>query len=156
MIKKLEERTTLFVRDEIILTIAGLLGFQDFFYPLYISFINDTADGTARLGDFIDEFVAKGIQPHVEEKRLRSVLRAQTNAGKQTAQKFVREVDDLFGTLQVSVADVEISPLLQEAVRNAKVVRLKRFRFLLAAVAIWFAFLAQAGPSGSGSMGKEK
>jgi hypothetical protein len=47
LIQKLEQRMSLFVRDEIILGIAGVLGIQDFFYPLYTSFINDTAEGNA-------------------------------------------------------------------------------------------------------------
>jgi hypothetical protein len=151
IVKKLEQRTTIFVRDEIILALAGILGIQDFFYPLYLSFINNMVEGTARLGDTIDELMAKRRQPEVEEKQLRSIVRAMTKDERRSTQRQTQELHHVFGTLKIRIADTEISHLLQEAAQNAKVVGVKRFRFLMVAAAIWFSFYGDDRPSRPGS-----
>ncbi len=150
LLKTLEKRTSLLVRDEIILAISGILRIQEFFYPLYLSYINDKSDGMARLLDSIDELMVKQPKLLVPEDQLRNIARSQGLGVKRGVQRFSKEVSSIFGALKISIDGKNWGPSLREAALNANLTRLRRFRFLLTAVAIRFAISTDGSTSNSG------
>ncbi len=55
LLGKLGTKMQPYLRDEIILSLAGILGFGEWFYPMYAGFLESAGTGIALLGDFVAE-----------------------------------------------------------------------------------------------------
>jgi hypothetical protein len=53
------ENPPAFLRDEVVLAVADLVGIEESFYPLYLRFLEDETDGEAILRDYIAEVSEK-------------------------------------------------------------------------------------------------
>jgi len=89
LLGKLEKKTAPFLRDEIILSIGVILDIGDWFYPIYIAFLEHSSEGIDMLHDHINQIqvdktvseimnsIAKGvlIKPRTEfRKNLKKLL----------------------------------------------------------------------------------
>lgn len=132
LIAKLTESLSGFVRDEVNMAIAGILGFQDAYYSLYLTFIDDKKRGVAALKDYLAENLAKGGDPSSDPETLRSLADATLGNEVEFVQLFVEAVKGA----HLVVASTDVVPLLVEAAQNPALSELSRFRYLLSCVAI--------------------
>ncbi len=135
LIKKLKQRTSAYVRDEIILSVAGILGVDSFFYPLYTRFLERGSHGIAELRDFLQTSARRQVKPALDSAALESLL----NRLAKDKRVFMQEADRLLAQLQVASGSAEAVEALQSGTTDAHYLRLDRFCFLVAAVIIWFA-----------------
>ncbi len=132
LLAKLKEKNQPYMRDEIILSIAGILGFDKWFYPIYISFLDNSTTGISHLIDFLKSRQAGAhIANQLEELYANLPVTGQS--------RFSRLAEKLFAGIPVVQDGVDISPLLRTAVRDTGLTKLVRFRFLAAAAVTWFA-----------------
>ncbi|HUX20662.1 MAG TPA: MFS transporter [Spirochaetia bacterium] len=122
-----------FLRDEIILSIAGILGFGDWFYPHYALFLERARSGGASLIDFLDEkFEAKSGVTKSEIKQ--AVLHMYRDT-----ERFSRESARLMVQLsQNNRGPAKLVPFI-EASADTELMRFERFGFLVAAILVWSA-----------------
>ena len=90
----------------------------------------------AVLKDYLAENLAAGGTPASDPETLRTL--AEATLGKE--EEFVRLFGETMNGRHLLVGSTDVAPLLVEAVRNPKLSKLNRFRYLLAAVAIRSAF----------------
>jgi hypothetical protein len=145
LIPKLQERLSGFIRDEINLALAGLLGLQDFYYSLYLAFLEDKRRGVAALKDYLSERLARGEKTRVDPEALQAL--AEDTLGDETA--FGEVVSGVFRKIRLEVGGENVAPLLIDAACKPSLARLSRFRYLLAAIAIRSAFEGPPQPAGS-------
>jgi len=128
---KLKEKNQPYMRDEIILSIAGILGFEKWFYPVYISFLENSTTGISHLIDFLsDNRPQKQIVDQIE-KLYASLPITGSSQFSMLAEKLLQQI-------AVKPEGADISPLMLSAVKDAGLARLVRFRFLIAATITWF------------------
>ena len=137
LLHKLEDKSSPFLRDELILAMSGILEISDWFYPFYISFLESSTAGISRLRDEI----ALCPNPRVDRQRLYDFLkqlprREQTN--------FTENVRGLLADLDIVRGEVNLSSHLADGA--GRLIRLDRFAFLLAAFIV-----RQACPGITGS-----
>jgi len=129
---KLREKNQPYMRDEIILSIAGILGFDRWFYPIYTSFLENSTTGISHLIDFLKTHRFRSRIAN----RLEELYESLPVVGKS---QFSKLADTLFIEVSVVLDGIDISPLFHAAVKDADLVQLVRFRFLAAATITWFA-----------------
>ena len=123
---KLEEWTSPFLRDEIILAIAGILGFSDWFYSLYTLFLERGSRGMLALEDYIALSTdGEGVKTGRLKKLIRHLVKRRS--------RFPDLAIELLKELIIGVNGANTSPNFIEALENPKVARLDRFCFLTAA-----------------------
>ncbi len=132
LLAKLKEKNQPYMRDEIILSIAGIFGLEKWFYPVYISFLENSTTGISHLIDFLDEHRTQMHSAGRIDKLYESLPMVGTFQFSVLAEK-------LFTQIPVTPNGVDVSPLLRTAVKDADLARLVRFRFLIAAAITWFA-----------------
>jgi hypothetical protein len=132
LLLKLKEKTQPFMRDEIILSIAGILGFDRWFYPIYISFLENSTTGISHLFDFLKTHRFPGSIAGLLEALYETLPAADIS-------RFSKSAAGLFSKVPVVRKGVTVSPFFQSAVNDAHLARLVRFRFLAAATITWFA-----------------
>ncbi|MCK5570949.1 MAG: MFS transporter [Spirochaetes bacterium] len=126
---KLRGKNPPYIRDEIILSIAGNLGIGDWFYPLYVSFLEKSSLGISTLKDYIDKC-------QVSSKRsdqLRELLHS-LPLGNRTG--FNNSADILLKQIHLKNKGVDISSIFREALMDINLSRLNRLCFLITAVII--------------------
>ena len=118
---RLEPTIAPFIRDEIILALAEIAGMRDWFYPLYMAFLERQEAGVAEL----------------RERAARDGELAAL-AGEVTAEPeiFGRLAGKLAAERGVSVAGMDYTALFAAAATNPELMRLARFRFLFAGLLI--------------------
>ena len=134
LISKLTERAFPFVRDEIILSIAGIIGIHDFFYPFYNSFLKKNFNGIFEMNDFIQEREKKKDPCLLNPAELLDLLNILNKP------VFKRRALDFLDLLSINVNGKALGSILGDALQNASINKLERFRFLVAAVIIWYSF----------------
>jgi HEAT repeat protein len=126
-----------FQRDEYILSCARLLGFFDWFYALYLEFLEEPREG------------------------LRSLVDAATNASEETARFAVAfaavfdtegpelraVVKDYLVDREITIGMISVASIFRESLADATLLSLERYRFLLLA-----ALIALDRPSQSNSV----
>jgi len=132
LLSKLRAKNTPYMRDEIILSIAGILGFDKWFYPIYVSFLEKSNTGISHLIDFLSECRPQAKIVGQIEELYKSLPKADTSHFPILAEKLLTQID-------MAPGGVDISPLFRKAVKEPSFARLVRFRFLTAAVITWFA-----------------
>ncbi len=132
LIDKLKERLPGFVRDELNLALAGLLGLHHAYYRLYLTFIDDKTVGIAALKDYVQERAGAGKRSVVDAKSLTSVAEHVAEGGPE----FSSLVTSVYERISLSVDGHDMVPLLSRAAAEPELLRHSRLRFLLAGIAI--------------------
>ena len=123
---KLEDWTSPFLRDEIILALSGILGISDWFYSLYASFLERGSRGMLELDDYISVSTNDGDS---QTGRLKKLIRHLVKK----RDRFPELAVELLKEFPIQVDGTDTSLTFIEALGNPKVARLERFRFLTAA-----------------------
>ncbi len=139
LILKLKQKAFPYVRDEIILSISEILGMGDFFYPPYNEFLARNRAGVLALKDIISEREQKGLPCKTGCQQLYKLLQGLNKPD------FGKQALGLLNQFSVTVEGSSNAGYLMDALRSFSVVKLERFRFLVAAFIIWFSF--QGSPS---------
>ena len=127
---KLEKKFQPYIRDEIILSIAGILSIGPFFYKAYTSFLEKGNMGITELAELITK---KNIKPSTS-----TMLNKMLDTLLSNYSDFKLIAEELLTTIIIQVEDSNISTILNSALNNEPVLRLVRFRFLVAATIISF------------------
>ncbi len=122
LVRKLEPTIAPFVRDEIILAIADIIGIGAVFYPAYMAFVERHLAGTAEL---LDSTIA--ARPDI--RRLVLECTGDPEIFRRTAQR-------VYTNTPPSVSGVDLPAIILEALSNDTILGLVRFRFLVAACAV--------------------
>ncbi len=130
LLEKLESRQLPFIRDEIILSLAGLFGHGDWFYQLYVDFLEKAHLGVVELLDEILE-QAKDI-PEPRRIALQRLAEAIPKGGKE----YRDLVLGLLPETSLTLDGTDIRNQLERAAARVALNRLPRFRFFLAAMLI--------------------
>ncbi len=122
-----------YLRDEIILSIAGVTGMGDWFYPLYSEFLERGRGGVAALLSALKDC---GVAPETGRmlaEAITSMLKSRESFGERIAEFFNR-CTGISGGIGANVV-----PELAAAARETGLLRFDRFAFLLAATAVHLA-----------------
>ncbi len=138
LLDKLELQSAPFVRDEIVLAVAEIAGLSDWFYPPYCVFLKNEAAGVQEMRSALPPEALEGQVAQL----LANVLRggtAFTAAALQTLQ-----------ATATTDRQVDVAAFLVAALHRESLAQMPRFRFLVAAAAIWFGgHAASAGFDGA-------
>ena len=132
LLEKIGMKMQPYVRDELILALAGILGFGDWFYLGYVSFLESAASGIAMLGDFVTE----AQNPRIPKELLRELL---TRLPQRNRSQFSGMAVELLQNAEIVVSDTNVSSILSEAILNPKLIKLERFLFLVTAAIVRYA-----------------
>ncbi len=141
LLEKIALKMQPYVRDELILSLAGILGFGEWFYPPYVSFLESAATGIALLADFVEE----AQSPRVPKELLEELL---ARLPQRSRSLYSAMAVELLQSAEITVAQASVSSVLSEAVLNPQLIKLERFLFLVTAAIIWYACRREA-PSGT-------
>jgi len=127
LLTKLEKKTSPFLRDEIILSIAGILSMADWFYPIYTSFLEKSSVGISLLIDSIS-------QSRIKDTRRQELNNLAFNIPVKERQLFDKTARALLESLPVK--ENNISAIITGALENERLKPLDRLYFLVGAVII--------------------
>jgi MFS family permease len=128
LLGKLAPRIAPFVRDEIVLAIADIIGMGSWFYRLYSEYLADADSGLAQL---------RGAVP--DPGRVAALVAAAGAGG----EGFAAAAAEALGRMTLPVAGAagdaptDAAPLLAAAAAKPELGRLGRLRFLIAAAVVW-------------------
>ena len=120
-----KERTPDFVRDEVVLSLAAVLGVFDRFYPMYREWSADSERGRALLQDALEESTGTGSGTALERSRAVEGMLADPPRGALAARVF----------LETERMDPRTAAMLAEAAADSALSGHRGFRFLLAVLA---------------------
>ena len=132
LLDRLRKKNPPFLRDELLLALAGVLGMGDWFYPTYSEYLDKASIGLSLLRDRAGEPESSRIPRSLLEELLgRFPLSDKAY--------FASLAAELLTHLPVVVSGVDLAPTLAEAIVDPRLARLERFCFLIAAAIVWFA-----------------
>ncbi|MBA7620026.1 hypothetical protein ES703_27368 [subsurface metagenome] len=131
LLSKLEKKTSPYLRDEIILSIAGILGIGEWFYPHYVSFLEQSILGISGLEDYIrEQRVLKIPQDQIQELLESLPQRNRSD--------FTGLAAELLNQLNLKLDGVDISIIFRDTLMDIRFTRLDRFCFLITGSIVWF------------------
>ncbi len=130
LIDKLKRKASPYLRDEIILSIAGILGMGAWYYPLYTRFLEKATEGVSLLEDYARKH---GTHDHMMSE-VQNILGLITRRDR-TA--FVRGAGALIESLDVRTDRIDVSDFFGTALKDERLLRLDRFCFLAVAFIVW-------------------
>jgi MFS family permease len=140
LLEKLTPKTAAYIRDELILSIAGILGLGDWFYPHYTAFVERGLLGISLLQDSVTE---KQRDP----ERRDAIVRLLAALPRRDRKHFSRLAGKLLAEEAIVLQGLDVSALLIRTIGDPQFRRLDRFCFLLAAAIIWFSTGTSGGDS---------
>ena len=131
LLDRLKKKNPPFLRDELLLALAGVLGMGDWFYSTYSEFLEKGSVGLSLLRD-------RAVEP--ETSRIPRSLLEEMLGRFPVADKayFASVAAELLMHLPVEVSGVDLAPTLAKAIVDPRLARLERFCFLIAAAIVWF------------------
>ena len=129
LVAKLHRRFSPYVRDELILAIAAILGVGGFLYAHYRSFLESSSAGIESLRDELAK--TRRVQP------LRAQVEELLDLMSEDRTRFAEAAQALLAELPETALDARIAQHLEAGLADAEIVRLDRFCFLVAALATW-------------------
>jgi MFS family permease len=141
LFSRLSHRQYPFVRDEIILSAAGILGFKRVFYPWYVQFLRRSLLGLTAVRDHIQESILEHGETRAPLEVLSLVLEESTAGG----EGFVEAVRQALREATYDVGGVDVAGIFRDSLGDQQLIRLERYRFLLAAAVVWFALRGSEG-----------
>ncbi|MBA7479654.1 MAG: MFS transporter [Spirochaeta sp.] len=127
LLTKLEKKTSPFLRDEIILSIAGILSMAEWFYPIYTSFLEKSSEGISLLIDAISQSVLEDAR----RSELNDLAYSIPVKDRELFEKTARTLIEI-----LPVKENNISAVIIGALENEQLKELDRLYFLVAAVII--------------------
>jgi MFS family permease len=131
LLERLRRENPPYVRDELLLALAGILGMGDWFYSTYSDFLERGSTGISLLRDRAGEPETSRIPRSLLEMLLERFPLADKAY-------FASLAAELLTNLPVPVAGEDVAPTLAEAIADPRLARLERFCFLIAAAIVWF------------------
>jgi MFS family permease len=132
LLDKLTPKTAAYIRDELILSMAGILGLGEWFYPHYTAFVERGLLGISRLQDAVME---KKPPP----KQREAILRLLALLPRRDRASFAVLATQLLADPFIVLEGVDVSAILVAAIGDPQFQRLDRFCFFLTAAIIRFA-----------------
>ncbi len=133
LLEKMWVRTAPYMREELILSLSGILGMQEWFYPLFTDFLEDAAAGTARLLDFI------GTREREMERAYSPLKELAVNVGEKPSE-FPEQAADMLRRMKVRAGGTNLSETFAKSAEDPRLNGLPGFRFFLACLIVWFYF----------------
>ncbi len=131
LLERLRRKNPPFLRDELLLALAGVLGMGDWFYSTYSEFLEKGSIGLSLLRERAEEPESSRIPRSLLEELLgRFPLSDKAY--------FASLAAELLTHLPVVVSGVDLAATLAEAIADPRLARLERFCFLIAAAVVWF------------------
>jgi HEAT repeat protein len=127
LIGRLERRIAPYVRDELILSVAGIIGIGEYFYRAYTTFL---AKGSAGIAELAALAGAKRDTEQLEE-----MLEALSS----DRDRFIELAQELLAKVTIKKNRHDLRADLLNALAEPHLVQLDRLRFLVAAAIVWFA-----------------
>ena len=140
LIAKLSRRFAPYVRDELILAVAAILGAGSFLYPHYRSFLDDAAAGLDSLRDELTQN-RRSRTPREQVVKMLDLM------GEDHA-RFAKAARALLAMLSGAALDAPAAEQLAGGLADREILSLDRYRFLVAAVVTWAA--VQGPPPAAG------
>jgi MFS family permease len=136
LLARIGRRQQPFVRDELILCVAGILGFKRVFYAWYTQFLSRGLLGLSAVRDFMQERILARASASVSLEVLSLVLEESTSGG----EGFAEAVRQALAFARIAPGASDVTGTFLESLEDEGLVKLERYRFLLAATVVWFAF----------------
>jgi predicted MFS family arabinose efflux permease len=130
LINKLKKRTSPYLRDEIILSIAGIIGMGGWYYPLHIRFLESATEGISLL----IEYIRKIKTDNQTKKKLKDVI---TFITRRDRTAFVKLASTILKSINVQRDGINLSDRFTVSLNDNRLLRLDRFCFLTAALIVW-------------------
>jgi len=127
LLTKLEKKTSPFLRDEIILSIAGILSMAEWFYPIYTSFLEKSSEGISLLIDSINQGRVKDTLRKELNNLAQNILTNERQLFKETAGALLKSLP---------AEKKSISAVITGALENEQLKPLDRLYFLVGAAII--------------------
>lgn len=127
ILRRLEDASYPFLRDELLLVCGELLGMGDWFYSLYATFIHDADAGLLQLRDELSR---------IQRKEGRQACSRVVDSLQQGEEAFSRAVAAIDWCVHGSHAAALAGPVLPPHA-SPRLAALEKFRFLVAAACIW-------------------
>lgn len=122
-----------FLRDELILSIAGVLGIANWFYPHYAAYLDRARSGGSSLMDYLDEKYQENCG--VAKSSIRQVISLMYR----DSTRFARESVGLLVQLSRNRRGPTNLVAFIEAAADPDLIRFERFSFLVSAILVWSA-----------------
>ncbi len=128
LLTKMEKKISPYIRDEIILSVAGIMGMGEWFYPCYTAFLEKSNTGISMLNDITASGKASVETREMIRKLLELLPRNRKN--------FVISAGKLLKSLELREDSKSIPSILIKALTNTQLIPLDRFCFLVAAAIV--------------------
>jgi hypothetical protein len=133
LLAKMRRRTSPYLREELILALAGILGMQDWFYPLFSAYIESPENGIAHLTDFVETRQREMLRDYAPLLELAGNVQHRRK-------EFADHAADILGRLPIRREGIDHSAELAESIKSPPLLELPRYRFFLACAIVWFYF----------------
>ncbi|MFW6247985.1 MAG: MFS transporter [bacterium] len=137
--RRIERKAETFVRDELILSSAALLGIFDSFYPLYVEFLDDRQEGLRSLCDLAPRGVDVCEALRDDPRRFTKLAIAHfTSSSYVVPAVRAAQVGRTHPGERSRARDrmIDVAPWFVDALQNRNVGQLERFRFFVGAVIV--------------------
>ena len=138
LLAALERAPTKYVRDEVILSAAGVLGMADAFYPLYQGFLSERRRGLALVTDFIAE---RQEQRRLPPQTLNLVTAPVAQFHDPPA--FHAAISRALEQVPVAIGDTPVAATLRATLQRPSTGELDQYRFLVLATVAFHAWRKQ-------------
>jgi predicted MFS family arabinose efflux permease len=130
LLNKLKRKTSPYLRDEIILSVAGILGMGAWFYPIFTRFLEKATEGISLLEDYAQKC---DTVEHIT-KEVQNIIRLMSRRDR-TA--FAQRTGTILKNLDIYIGEVNVSDCLSTALKDERLLRLDRFCFLSVSFIVW-------------------
>ena len=134
----LSHKSQPYVRDEIILSLAGIVGMGEWFYPRYAAFLERAGSGISLLQDAM----ASGAAPRIPRELLEELL---ARLPQRNRKVYAALAVELLETGPIEVSGTNVAPYFTQAVLDPQLAQLERLLFFVTAAVVWSACV-QAAP----------
>jgi predicted MFS family arabinose efflux permease/HEAT repeat protein len=130
LINKLKRKTSPYLRDEIILSVAGIIGMGAWFYPICTRFLEKATEGISLLKDYAQKCDTVGHTTKEVQNILSLMSRRDRTA-------FAQRAGTLLENLDLYIGEVNVSDCFSIALKDERLLRLDRFCFLAVSLIVW-------------------
>ena len=121
------------IREEIVLSISGILGMQEWFYPLFSAYLESAESGRLGLVDYVST-------RERESRRDLTPLKSLVEESAGDGPEFREHVEDVLARLTPRREEAAAVSGLLTGLKNSGIATLPAYQFLLAATAVWIYF----------------
>jgi hypothetical protein len=130
LLRQLGSQSQPFLRDEILLSLGGIIGMGEWFYPLYTTFLERAGNGISLLKDAI----TASTSPRIPKELLEELL---ARLPQRNRKPYVHLAAELLETGPIQVAGTNVAPALNRALLEPQLQPLERLLFTVTAAVVW-------------------